>query len=395
MIPPRLSPHWFVVAILSLLCVASCREAPDPGPGEARDPVLATPFVIQSEVTIGGDAATGPMALGGIRTARLVGSSVLVPEVMIQEIRVFDLSGEYVETFGRRGAGPGEYEALGAVFGLPGEGVVGWDRGRRTATLHGATGIETVALFQGQFPDRTPQFLGVLRDTTFVVGLPREALGLRGFPPGPFTDTVPFLRVDRRGLIVDTIAMIEAPEREVFDVGPMWGVERYILGDELRAVVTGEQLVIVTGREVRRYSASGASLVHEWPTPSPAITSDLVRAERERRISQLGTSRVLVDGQSVAKLHRDVIRDLPVTEDPLPAFDDIRVGEGGAVWVRAFTMPSDTISTWFLIDADGRTRGYLELPIDERIESGTSEHVIVRSRDTLGSTVLKILELGG
>ena len=35
---------------------------------------------------------------------------------MNPEIRVFDLSGRYEETFGRRGEGPGEYEGLSAVF---------------------------------------------------------------------------------------------------------------------------------------------------------------------------------------------------------------------------------------------------------------------------------------
>jgi hypothetical protein len=113
--------RWTLAGLCTLpLLLAGCdrggTEAPDRPIEGGVVPDLVTPFVVQSEVTIGGDTATGPMALGGIQVARLIGSSILVPEVMNQEIRVFDLSGRYEETFGRRGEGPGEYEGLSAVF---------------------------------------------------------------------------------------------------------------------------------------------------------------------------------------------------------------------------------------------------------------------------------------
>lgn len=382
-------------AVLMCLLITGACEPQDQTMQAVTDPLRMPPLTIESEVTIGGDAATGPSALGAIGTARLIEASVFVPELIAQEIRVFNLSGEHVETFGRRGEGPGEYEDLGAVFDLPGGGVVGWERAPRTATIHGASGIETVPLLRGQFPGRTPRLLGVLRDTSFVMGLPQEARDLRDRPPGRFTDTVPFVWVDRRGIVRDTIALVEAPPREFFNLGPMWGLELDIFGDEVRAIAADEWLVTVSGREVRRYSMSGVSRVHDWEPPPPVITPDLAGAERERRIGELGTARVRVaGGGDLAEMHREVIQGLPVAE-ALPAFDDLAAGDRGAVWVRTLTMPTDTTSGWFLIDADGNIQGRLQLPAGERIESGSAEHVVVKSRDSLGSLVLRILKLRG
>lgn len=63
--------------------------------------------------------------------------------------------------------------------------------------------------------------------------------------------------------------------------------------------------------------------------------------------------------------------------------------------MRRFALPNDTVSHWYLLDRDGGTRASLRLPVDERVESGTAEHVLVSRRDTLGAVVLRILELDG
>jgi hypothetical protein len=241
---------------------------------------------------VGGDAATGPMALGGIRTVQLVDSLVLVPDVL---------------------------------------------------------------------------------------SLPREPRNLRGHPTGLFTDTVPFVRVDRHGVLRDTIALVETPQRELWDAGPMWGLDPDIFGDQMRAVLRGDWLVVVSGREIRRYLASApdTARVHEWEAV-PTITPELITAERERRMDEASALRVAVDGIRPGDMRRDVIRDLPVA-DPVPAFDDLAGAHDGGVWVRTLTMPTDTVAEWFLVDIDGRQRGRLRLPADERIESGSAEWVVVRS----------------
>jgi hypothetical protein len=255
---------------------------------------------------VGGDAATGPMALGGIRTVQLVDSLVLVPDVL---------------------------------------------------------------------------------------SLPREPRNLRGHPTGRFMDTVPFVRVDRHGVLRDTIALVETPQRELWDAGPMWGLDPDIFGDQMRAVLRGDWLVVVSGREIRRYLASApdTARVHEWEAV-PTITPELITAERERRMDEASALRVAVDGIRPGDMRRDVIRDLPVA-DPVPAFDDLAGAHDGGVWVRTLTMPTDTVAEWFLVDIDGRQRGRLRLPADERIESGSAEWVVVRSSDDLGSVLLRLLRL--
>lgn len=94
-------------------------------------------------------------------------------------------------------------------------------------------------------------------DTTFAFGFPLTTREMTR-PAGRLVDTVLYLRLDRGGAVVDTIALVEAPEREYFETGPMRGLEEDILGDGLRSVVAGDELVLTRGREVWHYPRSGS-----------------------------------------------------------------------------------------------------------------------------------------
>lgn len=242
-------------------------------------------------------------------------------------------------------------------------------------------------------PDRNPRFLGVFSDTTFAFSFPLTSRDMTR-PTGRIVDTVPFLRLDRAGAVTDTIALVEAPGREFFEAGPMRGLEKDILGDALRAVVTDDELVLTRGREVR-HPSSGSLRAYETHWDPLAPTADMVRAERQRRIDDSRAPRVQVSsGEDLGALHRAVIERLPAA-DTLPAFDGLATGYDSSIWVRRFVLPGDTVSHWYLLDRNGGTRANLRLPVDERVESGTADRVVVSGRDTLGAVVLRVLELEG
>jgi len=215
-------------------------------------------------VRVGGADARGPKALASITDIELLTDPprLAVADWGAQEIRLFEISGGYLESFGREGEGPGEYRSLQALGVLPSGELVGWDGSLRRITVHGKTEDLVVRLDLSEFKGRDPVFVGVLSDSSFVFQLPRNPMSYLGENWRLVRDTVPLVRFGMDGEFVATLGAVISGPLLFFDRGSLFGVEKQVFGpDILSAAVGGGILAGRTDSSTLRYrTASGESL---------------------------------------------------------------------------------------------------------------------------------------
>lgn len=369
------------------LALMGCGE---PQSGDATDDVGWTALAIDSTITIGGSPARGPAALGLVRGIALAADPlrVGVADWQVQAIQVFDGEGRYVETFGRRGEGPGEYEALTEVVIDRAGRFVGWDATHRRLTIHGERGDSVIRVDLTAFADREPQFLGVLDQGDFVFALPVAEGSLRGRDEGEFRDTVPVVRVDGTGAVAGTLDRIEAPRRGFFSRGAMWGLEADLFGPALVVAVVPRYGVanLRDASPVVRFDGAGGSATRYVEMALRVPTAELVSTERDRRIAAVPSVRA--NGVDLAEEWREVVASLPAA-DTIPAFDALIGAEDGSVWLRQFVLTGDSVATWLQVAAEAAPR-MLQLPVDEDIRAATGDVIATLATDEFGAAVVRL-----
>lgn len=383
--PERVRPWIIVLLATAGAFLAGCREA-GPSDEAASEPPL---WGVTTSVHMGGSAAEGPAAFGLVRDAALLLDPVrvAVADWQSQGIRVFEGGGRYLETVGRRGGGPGEYEGLSALDALPTGELVGWDGTTRRITLHLADGDVVIATDFSPLDGRRPAFVGALHDTTFVFALPLDPATLRGRPEGVIQDTVPFVRVDATGGIVETMARVPASPVHFYDQESTWGTEEEIFGASLLWTATTDRLIVVPGGDpvLSGYPPWNADPV-TLEVEVRQVTAGRIAAERRRRVEAVGP--LVADGVDLSQARRDVIAALPAA-DRVPAFEAIVGGEDGSVWLKRFTLPTDSVATWLIADG-AKLRGRLHLPLAETLTAGSRDMVVTVWTDELGAPVVSL-----
>lgn len=137
-------PTWMRLGLL-ILILAGC-EAPPPSDAGRENRVrnsAPTPEQIlhaDEVLRIGTVEGAGPDAFGSVTFVGVGRNGLLyVVDGMAQEIRVFDQSGDYIRTFGRKGDGPGEFEGLTGLAFDPGGPILAMDvRAQRITTFDSA-----------------------------------------------------------------------------------------------------------------------------------------------------------------------------------------------------------------------------------------------------------------
>lgn len=385
----RLIVAWFMVTV-----VVACNDGAAP-PTETATASPPADLTIDSVVTIGGAMAEGASAFGLLRDVALLSSParVALADWDSQEIRVFDLDGRHLQSFGRKGEGPGEHMGLSSIGGLPSGAVVGWDANLSRFTIHGTSGRAVARFDRTRFTDRQILLLGAAPDSSVYLGLPVFEGSLRGRPDGPLTDTVATVRVSWAQDRVDTISLSAAPTVHLIQGESMWSTEMPILGSRHHLAWAGDRVVSGRGDE----STLSISLVGGGRTTavlpfSPApIDAPAVATERARR--REAAPRLQIPGQDLVTPFLEMIDGLPPAPAP-PVFDDIVGGNDGFFWVRRYVTASDTLAEWVGFDSDAVVLGRIDLPIDEPIVSAGDGLVVTRGRDDLGASFVRLLRLG-
>lgn len=328
--------------------------------GSAGDPVTDMSQII------------GVLQLGDGRVAVANGST--------PDVRFFDRSGVHLVTAGRRGSGPGEYQALAGLFPFGGDSMIAADLMTRRMTVvspDGATGrsytlgdkggVEIVgggtgtgsvslAIPVGAFPDGT--VLGMVQ--AFRVG---EA------PPGAYRDTAAYVRFSPEGVPGDTAMRIPGIEMEQmtlrFAGQEVMAPSPVPLGRMTAVAVGGNRIAVALndGYEIEIHDATGGlATVIRVAQPALSITEDDRVAHRQEQLDQFANTPGI---RGMPEPFLDQMRKR-IEEAAYPAtypyITELRYDPNGNLWAGEVQRAGLTVRRYAVFDPAGTLLGRVAMP---------------------------------
>ncbi len=367
---PDTSP---LLSTLLLRDSADIRIAENPRPPEGSR--LGWQIGPDPTVTIGSADGEAPYLLYRVgKPATLADGSIVVPEGISSQVRVFDAEGVHLRSWGGYGEAPGEFDELHAVARWRGDSIAAWDhyphRGVSIFDSEGNLG-RVVALGMGQ-PERS---ITVLRGGSLMADhWLRQEHG-----SGLLVQEQVFEIRDADGVRIASLAPLVG--REFFEFQnrgmPVW---MDIAFSRRVHAAAWRDLAVVSRNdryELRAYAADGTlrQIVRVDHTPIP-VTESLIELRRE----ELGGG-VQFD-------------EMPHPET-LPAFTTIMSDALDHLWVREYDVPGDEITRrlWTVFDPEGRVLGYVEMPQGMVIDEIGADYVLGRRLGELGEVQVAVWPL--
>ena len=381
----NVSSRLFMVCLLSL---AACRAGGGQTEGAGSD--IGRLPVIESEpsVRLGGAAATGPtMFVTAVDIAVGPDGNVYVVDATPPHIRVFDQDGTALRTFGTKGRGPGEFQAVRAA-GFVGDTLWLTDPNQRRTTFFTPSGgvivsrSDTIRIGEYGSPALPVAYLAG-NATLYAGSLPRPDLALDARAPvllargaESVTDTVIFRRAWHDWINLANVSRlrVRVPHNDpLLAVGPAGNVFAVVHREE--DGVTAE--IRSASGEVTR-AAKLSSL--PWQPTSPSLRDSVIRgalATIERVLQQLPRLREdLPDPEGVVRASIDLPPALSMVENAT-------LSEGRLLWLR---LREESTQTWLALDAELEPRATVLFPIDFDFRAFSNGRAWGFQRDSLDVT---------
>jgi hypothetical protein len=309
---------------------------------------------------------------------------------MARTIRVFTPSGEYVQTIGGPGEGPGELgqQALALYMG-PGDTLLAPDMAQQRVNRYAPDGSSL-----GSFPLRLENGIpmAIAATTDGIIAEQVRPLSLPDMPARDSMDAIVTLAMD--GTVLDTLMRFPSggtidladpndPRITLFAAEPVWelaedGRLHFGINDSYR---------------IRVYDQDGV-LERIFTKPyerAPISDGDqqTIMSFIEEQIQDL-----VPPGQQATALAR--IRQAYRFADYYPAFASMQDGPQGTIWVQHIQSPSDVpegtewnplqdigARDWDVFDRDGRYLGVVTMPERFAPRLLRGEHIYGVARDEL------------
>ena len=368
-----------VTAVLSAVSSAC-------GPGEGAAPVSSIPVGTPTAVAAAPFLSVGVLEGDSLEEFYRVVTPFLlsdgrlvVPLAGSRTLRVFGPGGEFLESLGRPGGGPGEFMSLNAAWPR-GDIIEAFDnRLMRVTRFHKDGSVENVQL---ERRDRSEQALpGALpngwafRRIVAAHRDGRDEMGVHGFA------------LD--GAYLGDVAEVE-------------GMARYRVPGMSGPDPLSPKAVFAVG--------GGAVYVGETLTPRIRVlelNGTLVREitwEADRDLSAEAVFRMVVDSASArTETPRQLLESFP-HRDPLPVFGGFLVDDEQFVWVRPFEPLLHAAALgglqsvgpggeWMIFSPEGVQVGSVKLPSELEPHQITSDAVVGIVRDELGVESVRVHSL--
>ena len=256
---------------------------------------------------------------------------IYVADGQVPIIRSYDAQGRFVRNIGRKGSGPGEYQAIGGMRTLRDGRLALWDNRNQRITIYSDTGavIDTYRVTSGLFAADVFQVdtAGYMYVRTILF-----------HPTAESSRRSAWIRVAPTGRVIDTVLVpFDSGRPESFVLSTPSGYDRPFVRE---LVTTMSSLgYLITGRNETyafdQHRAAAPVLRIERPLRAVALG----RAERaeweawagyfERRAANPSPGSPPVTGPGA----RRVSYVIPQTK---PAFSDLRTDSQGRIWVRRY-----------------------------------------------------------
>lgn len=331
----------------------------------------ATPWQVVEELRIGAEDGEGPEVFGRIgMLAEDAGGRIWAFESTEQQFKVFDASGRFIRTVGRRGGGPGEMQQAGGVAVRPDGNVLVVDMQGGRISLFDTTGVYLSGFpLSGGFsimpwPGRVDRNgtlynpVPIATDGDFRFGLVRHDSAMT-----PLDTLVPprweaenfFEHRSDGGFMRASVPYAPGFSWRLTPEGDFWGL---LTGDYrlLRITGTGDTLRVVTK-----------------PHVSIAVSGE----EKDTAVARL---KWFTD--QGGKVDRGRIPDTK------PAAQGFQVADDGFLWVNAIRADtSETNRVFEVFDPEGRYQGEVRLPfamLSSPVPLLRGDRIIAMTQDELG-----------
>lgn len=285
---------------------------------------------------------------------RLGDGRIVVANGGTNELRVFDATGRHLQSAGRQGGGPGEFEGMGELVRLPGDSVAVYDWNLARVSFFAPDGA-FVRSFQLQYAEGAASLVGRFTSGSWL-SRPGFVFGVGEAGTDVVRDTSVLLVFDGEGQLADTAAPYVGPDFYVRSNGGSAFASSLPFGRATETVVWGDRFYAAyTDRFeiVRRDAAGTADLIVRASRPTVSLTDAVVEAHKAERLAE-------ADERWRARLE-ELYRDIPFPPT-LPAFGDLQVDADGNLWVLDVPLPGDETRHWTVFTPDGELLGAIETP---------------------------------
>jgi 6-bladed beta-propeller len=297
-----------------------------------------------------------------VRTAhRLATGDFVVTDWQSPTIRIFSPQGHLIRKLGRKGSGPGEFQAVHDLA-VAGDTLIAYDWYLRRVTRLLPTGdilgtqpiqpsaglpVDLVArLRDGQWLVTTvhmPNWShghGVYRDTLQV-----GVLGSTGSGP------VAWLATSYPGMTM--FAYMPSQDQTRWVVGPLQLAAATLVRTSGDTILIGD----TSSPELMRWRANGAPLPPlTLPLPEPPDLRPFLDAQRDEDLAQPGAER-----------QKPYILAAHDARRPLPRYRDFLVATNGDIWVRLFERTAPDSTRYLVLSATGSVRARVSLAPKSRV----------------------------
>ena len=293
--------------------------------------------------------------------------NIYVVDAQAQHIQAYSPEGEFLQTIGQRGAGPGELQQAGFIFVGPGDTLIVPDIANQRVNRYAPDGSSA-----GSFRVELEKGIPLLYKATST-GIIAEQVRPFSLPGQPAIedphDAIVLLQPD--GTVIDTVKTFPsgetfsfaggAPEFNLYSPEPVWEItddlrlafgvnDSYRIG--LHSTDGSLERIVTMPYEQRPVTDTDKAAVTDW---------------LERQWADAG-----VPPQALATL-----RNAVHFNDNFPAFNFINSGPSGTIWVQHVQRPSELSEEelesynliedsgapdWDVFDSEGRFLGVVSMP---------------------------------
>ncbi|MBK7907141.1 MAG: hypothetical protein IPJ78_11340 [Gemmatimonadetes bacterium] len=339
---------------------------------------LATPLVAQtSDVTLRPASATLAHEFTRIGSVReLADGRLLIGDD--DAILVADLRSGAVRRIGVSGSGPLEYRDVQSLIPLADDTTLMADASnRRLLFLHGDRIVRVTPVNDSAFALLGSALLGA--DARGRV-LAKRQVAAPGITAPRMRNGAAFVRLDRRTMTIDTIAVGKGMEVEVSPVGPperkSYRTMTVVLAVEDPALLFADGWIAVGRQEPYRidwYPPTGAPRLGAPIEGDPPRVTDAEQADWRRRAEEFS-----------GKPLPPAFATFPFAESVPPFFGDLFALPDGRVLVARHPWIGSRGTELDVVDRRGARVGRLRLPANERVVGSGRAALYVVARDEDG-----------
>lgn len=317
----------------------------------------------------------GGAAFGALTFAlRLPDARLVAADGIGARVLIVDEAGTLVDEWGRKGAGPGEFQYPSWLGMCGSDGLFVFDRSLSRLTEFSRAGgvVDVVQLRPGGLRLRGPPACNQAGDMA-VVGQLERPEELREGPFRPFVTLS--VRIAADGEFHDVVRL-PGPDsyRWPNQVGPLGEFGRrpvFAMADSTLFVATGDAFEIAEfDLDGNLLSLMRADDVQRWPVTS----RDLEQVRREQLEATAPEFRPRLN------------RALTSMQWPEfhPVLEGLLIGSKGCLWVR-HVQPASSLATWRVLTKSGIPVGIVQLPAQFTLTQATEREIVGYSEGPAGT----------